>query len=378
MSEKLKTITQAQLVRKLKRDRSIDYLAIVTSSWHYLSALSTIMWLKEKKGVNKGIILVFEHITDGHIISKNLLNISSTTEMEIYDYRFGMLADQKEVRNYLLHHDSAGKPFYILRPVAPKLEFSVSLYNLNVRKNIIHIVLEEGLAVYMRDWRTWALEEMSTFNVVDLWKQLKLRTWGKAFSELMLKRNREFTENTLFVKKNGLWVKNKRAIFYFKKTFDKLRRSYDFSPYEEYRNSVIICTQTYGDQGHILHNADIETVRRFCQEVRQKGYHVIIKPHPREKNLEKYKDMGASVDLQNDVPLEIILAGISPKPACIVGITTTTLITAKLFWNIPSISLAQLIPRENYVKEFVKEIDNFSRVFSNVVQLPFGLNEINL
>lgn len=49
MKENLTELTSQQLVRRLKREKSIDYVALVTSSWHFLSAISTIKWLKEKK-----------------------------------------------------------------------------------------------------------------------------------------------------------------------------------------------------------------------------------------------------------------------------------------------------------------------------------------
>ena len=58
MKENLTELTSQQLVRRLKREKSIDYVALVTSSWHFLSAISTIKWLKEKKNVGKGIVSV--------------------------------------------------------------------------------------------------------------------------------------------------------------------------------------------------------------------------------------------------------------------------------------------------------------------------------
>ena len=112
------------------------------------------------------------------------------------------------------------------------------------------------------------------------------------------------------------------------------------------------------------------------EKLKEEGYRIIIKPHPREKNIDKYIKLGCEVDIRNDVPLESILAGLDVKPKCIVGITTTTLVTAKLFWNIPAISMAKLINRDSYGKEIVGEIDNFCKIFGTIIQIPDNYQKI--
>ena len=174
------------------------------------------------------------------------------------------------------------------------------------------------------------------------------------------------------------FVQNRRSIYYFKKIFGRLAEIYDITNYADYRGNVIICTQPYGEQGRIRHNADIYAIRKLCVFLDRKGYSVIIKPHPREKNLEKYEGLGCRIDLCNEVPLEAVLAGIYPKPAGIIGITTTTLMTAKLFWKIPTLSLARVIERESYQGRFVEEIDNFCRIFANIVQIPERIEDFRI
>ena len=376
MKENLTELTSQQLVRRLKREKSIDYVALVTSSWHFLSAISTIKWLKEKKNVGKGIVLVFEHPTDGCIIEPKLANGKWFDDMEVYRFKFGALATSAEVKHYLRSHQDEGRKFYILRPVMPKLEFSVMLYNEGVRKNLVHIVIEEGLATYMRDWKGWLFGDLHTRDVIAIWNQISMRTWKKRYSEAMLFRRGELIQNTLFIKSGNLFVKNRRAIRYFKWTLQRTKHIYDCNAFKNYQESVIICTQTYGEQKHILDNADMRELERLIEKLKEEGYRIIIKPHPREKNIDKYIKLGCEVDIRNDVPLESILAGLDVKPKCIVGITTTTLVTAKLFWNIPAISMAKLINRDSYGKEIVGEIDNFCKIFGTIIQIPDNYQKI--
>lgn len=378
MKNQLAELTSQQLTRKLKREKSIDYVALVTSSWHFLSAVSTVKWLKHKKGVGRGMILVFEHPTDGCIIEPALANAKWFDDMEIYSFKFGALATAREVKHYLRGHRKEGREFYILRPVMPKLEFSVMLYNEDVRKNIVHIVIEEGLATYMRDWKGWLSEDLHTHNLVDLWNQISMRTWRKYYSDAVLRRRDELIDNTIFIKKGEHLFKNKRAISYFKYVLQRTKDIYDYTAYEDYQNSVIVCTQTYGEQGRILNEADIHTLERLCRVLQKKGYQVIVKPHPREKDIDKYARMGWRVDTRNDVPLESILAGLDVKPKCIMGITTTTLVTAKLFWGISTVSIARLIARDSYTKEIADEINNFCKIFENIIQIPHSYEKIKI
>lgn len=377
METQLEQKSQTELFRKIKREKDIDVLAIVTSSWHYLSALSTIAWLKRKKGVGKSIILVFEHPTDGYIIEPKLVMKNWFQDVETYCFKFGALASNAEVRKYLLHHEKDGKEFYILRPVMPKLEFSVKLYNEKVRKNIVHIVIEEGMATYMRDWKGWMFEEVTTCDIAEVWKKLGERIWKKEAYRIMLAKRGEYIENILFVKRGKSFVQNRRAISYFKKILEKAANIYDLSSYKNYENSVIICTQTYGEQGRILKNDDIEVLKRLCRAMQGQGWNVIVKPHPREKNMNKYETLECEIDRNSSVPLESIFAGLSVKPRCVVGITTTTLVTAKLFWNIPAISIAKLINPDAYTKKIVGEVDSFCKIFGNMLEIPEDFKGIN-
>ncbi len=372
----LTSLTQAKLIQRLFRDEDIEYIAFVTSSWHFLSAQSTIAWLKKKKHIKKGIILVCEHPTDGQIIEEKMLFRKWFPDQETYMFRFTTLASDNEVRQYVIGHPNIGKPFYIMRPVMPKLEFSAHLCDRGARKNIVHIVLEEGMASYMRDWKGWIFEEKKNQDLFTLWKQFSYRTWKKYIYAEMLKRRNEYIENTLFVTVKGKLVPNRRAISYLKGTIESLKDTYDFSRYKSYDGSVIICTQTYSDQNLISGNADIQVVKECCRRANKMGYHVIIKPHPREKNLRKYEGLGAEIDICNAVPLEAILAQTEPKPRCVIGITTTTLVSAHLFWKIPALSIARLIKREAYSKEIIGDIDNYCNTFSSFVKIPTSTENI--
>ena len=334
------------------------------------------MQLKKENKVKNGIILIYRHPTGGLIVDTDILAINWFPGLEQYSFKFERLAGGMQTFRYMLHHRNEGNPFYILRPMLPKMDFTTLLYNENICKNIVHVEIDEGLATYIRGWSGWIVADIKGKKWNELWKLFNEWTWKKAVFTLLLKSRKELIKNTLFVKKGKNLVNNRKLIIHFKRVFDKLGQAYDLSAYEKYSHSIIICTQPYGEQNDIMQNDDVRIIKKFCEIAHDMGFFVILKPHPREKNTNRYKDAKCFIDSNNSVPLEALLAGIHPKPVAVIGITTTTLVTAKLFWNIPTISLAKLISREAYAYGIRDEVDNFCDIFRDIVQIPEKFQDI--
>ena len=111
-----------------------------------------------------------------------------------------------------------------------------------------------------------------------------------------------------------------------------------------------------------------------------KGLPVIIKPHSREMHRERYQpllDMGCQLEPNQQYPMELVLANLKEKPLGIVGMTSTPLITAKLFWDIPTYSIAGLLRPENMRKDLRKEMDSFRRKFQRYVKIIKEQDEVD-
>lgn len=370
-------IGDEEVIRMLRRDKEINYIAFVTSSWHYLCTLASLSILQKQGKLKKGIILISEHAGAGYIIDPKLLNASISARIPKYNFKFTTLPKWGTVMRYLTSEAVPSKSeFYILRPVAPKIEFSTKLWKKNVRENIIHIVTDEGLGVYLRSYKGWMAEENIDLHSPQFWNQLQNRTWRKVFQEIMLTKKKQLLYNTFFKDVDKRIYINRACVNGLRQVLDDLHKEYDLSDYEYYSNKIVICTQTYGEEQKINNNLDIKRISDICRKAAERNIGVVIKPHPREQDLEKYSKAGAVIDTNASVPLEIVLAGLKEPPKCIVGITTTVLLTARILWNMKCFSLIRLMGKEAFKESICEEITNFERRFSDYVFIPDKISRI--
>lgn len=96
-------------------------------------------------------------------------------------------------------------------------------------------------------------------------------------------------------------------------------------------------------------------------------YSILLKPHPRE-DIKKYDDIVKKegiVLLPKEILLEEILSLGNIK--LVIGAVTTTLLTSKLFYNIPSISIANVLLK--YTKDPLLQVSilQFNEKFKNMI-----------
>lgn len=81
--------------------------------------------------------------------------------------------------------------------------------------------------------------------------------------------------------------------------------------------------------------------------VQNSGFNFTFRPHPRTKNIDKYKSLGIKIDLNQKIPFEALLANSDPKPKAIIGFSSTSQITASAIWGIPCFSITGLLEDEH-------------------------------
>lgn len=368
---------EKDVIKILRRNKDINCVAIVISSWHYLNALATIDFLFEKKKIRKGIILACYHKQGGFIIDENLWNTNINCHIEKEVFQFGHLPQWKEVKAYLREEISDKKDFYILRPIEPTVGFSAELWFGGLKKNFIHIVIDEGLGFYLRSAKGWRNEHKAINHIDSISNKEVMKKWYQGlYSKIFLKKREQLLYNTFFIKRgkqlkvNPICKKNLNNILRI------LSNVYEYDDYSIYEDKLVICTQLFYDMGQTENGADIKQIKQICNIAERNNIKVIIKPHPREKDLDKYLNMGVEVDSSNLVPFEVIVAGLRNKPRAIIGITTTTLVTANVLWGINTISIVDVIGKNNFHKEVKEDIENFSKLFSKYVKVPQNMTSL--
>lgn len=369
-------IDESYVTNLIRQDERIDCVAIVVSSWHYLNALATINSLKIRGQIRKAVVLATQHGRSGFIVD-NLLWEQEMDALEKYYFKAKNLPSLQDVARYLKAKAEENKKFYLLRAVSPSPELAASLWQAGIRRNFINIVIDEGLGYYLRNTKGWLLEGKKPKQSTPKFMERVIKEWlYKAYTETTLKHHNQLLYHTFFLKKRGKLIVNDNCVNCLRTVLEETTTCYPQNDYALYENKLIICTQVFHDLGQITNNADITVIRKICDEARKNHIGVIIKPHPRETDIDKYRYPGVEVDEKQSVPLEIILAGTKRKPLAIIGITTTSLVSANILWNIDSFSIIRLVGLKNFAYEVREDIEHFPRCFSNFVALPNSINDI--
>lgn len=117
--------------------------------------------------------------------------------------------------------------------------------------------------------------------------------------------------------------------------------------------------------GHL----DLNLYEKVVDIAREIGLSVVLKPHPRELNVEKYKRLRIKL-IPSDTAQEAILANLEEKPKCIVSIFSSALLNAWGLFDIPAISLAKIMLKEEINEEFRRQLMDFIKQYNGVFLFP--------
>ena len=171
----------------------------------------------------------------------------------------------------------------------------------------------------------------------------------------------------------------------------KLTANMEFAPYyiyalkrypianinlSKYENSVIINTQNLLESNITDGVVDFNAYKKVSYLLNETNEHVVIKPHPREANVHKYETIGWELFAENNIAQEIILAKINKKPKCIIGIYSSTLLNAKGIFDIPVISLAKILLKEEISFAFRAELRKYVEMYESIVLFPQDYGEL--
>lgn len=371
-----KIIDEYFVANLIKQDDQLDCLAIVVSSWHYLNALATINSLKMQGLVKKAIVLAVRHGRSGFIVDTHLWE-REAADLEKYYFCPKSLPPLQDVARYLRTRTGKNNKLYLLRAVYPSPELAASLWQAGICRNFVNVVIDEGLGYYLRNTKDWLLEGKKAEQSKLKFFERVFKEWlYKVYTQTALKRRKQLLYHTFFLKKGRTLTINDNCVNCLRAVLEEIAASYSQDNYVIYENKLIICTQVFHDLGQIRNNADMAIIQQICDEARKKHIGVVIKPHPRETDINKYLDLGVEVDKKQSVPLEVILAGTKRKPLAMIGITTTSLVSANVLWDINSFSIINLVGTENFVYDVRDDIDHFPRCFSKFAALPNSINDI--
>lgn len=272
-------------------------------------------------------------------------------------------------------------PFFLIYPkCGPIPSYALAFLATIEQRNVIHIVLEEGIGSYLMTFRDWwflgVSREMNPLTrtlksiVLHLLWPLKKRQQSR------VDRAISSVSFTLF-KEGSALQKNETPCRYYKRALEDIAaqrrvKALDFS------DTVIIATTRFADFDAI----DFETscLGVVISILQKHGYRVILRPHPAEKLLEHYKSLPVEMDSHMDVSLETQIAASQSLPAAILGFMSSAQLISNALWGVEAICLSDVLSDEwqalasenGAIGLLNREIQDAKRLFEGYIEFPHG------
>lgn len=359
----------------IKNLPNLDFVAYIITPWHAHSFVAALKYIEEKESRTlNGIIILKEHSVSNQLIDDNFFTMQNVRVYKFKDDESLFDRIKSEISGvlyYLKLKQNNNPSFYLFRPTGFRYPILSMLHKACRGKRKITVVeLDEGAGTYLLNKKEWF---DITLNVQKNIKN-KIIVYIKYIETSILneKKIREFNQYincNLFIKQqNGRCSSNGKMPIYFKDAIFDYASSINIQMPHFPERYILINTQPFDDYSLSGKDTKNKLLSHCIQVMVDLGYEVYIKPHPRENDLLHYQEMGAKILDYTGISQEGLLAISNIMPAFIVGYFSTTLVTANVLFDIPTISLNKLLLETGDVNgKYTTIFNNFEVTFSEFV-----------
>lgn len=374
----MKSYTEQDFIDLLAKQPEINFLAAAITPWHAMGIDATILKMSEQGIVLKGYIIVVAHALTGATIDECNFHMASLTDLEVVQITGDTAVrtiKQKIKLKYCLYRYYMQRKREIQRidklywavPLQPSYDLIPRVARVIKNKEIQIILTDEGIGSYtltvLRWWKFNFMEGGLRFT-----RNILVRN---VFFKHRLEKREQIQYHRLLKGKRGYLVPDDEAVAYYRKILAMENYKEDFSYYGK---SVIINPNMLYESGILKDDSEMKIYTEICDAMVKDKTSVIIKPHPREQNVQKYEALNCCLETKCRVGQETILASLKEKPYCVVGFSSTTLITAKVLFGIQAISANYLIDKDKQRNK--KYFTSFNKSFSNLLYMPKNMEEL--
>lgn len=379
--EKNNIIDLNGLEKLVKQNPDINFVSFAVTPWHITGIEAALLWMQERGEKPNGVCLVTPHYRSGIVCDVN-------TYKNGFSKKFLFISDKKRpyswIKNrYLLmkfaYRDVSKKKkdenLYLIAP-SYNIDIGMYLYRLLRHRHVVHLITEEGVGTYLG---TLKIEvPPPTFGLSSTIKNPRnLSKWQHYRIKKYIDKHHEIKDLRLFFQDDDGSVRvNEEIAPFFKKAIEnEASKTSNRLKETDLSDKVLLCTGAW-IRDKVFDDEDYRVLRAVCDDLHRRGYEIFLKLHPRDNF---FVDHAAELHARVfDVPCSLeVLCAVNP-PKAIVGYSSTALVTANLFWNIPAFCLCGMLDQSKLDILYQKESLNFSSVFKRYLILPQSLDDINI
>ncbi|MFR9607653.1 MAG: polysialyltransferase family glycosyltransferase [Rikenellaceae bacterium] len=361
----MKGINKEGIIQLLKKDSQISYIASAMSPWHAIGVIASIKSLKLNN--KRGIILIIINPTVGKAVigEDNFNAIKDQVDIYIYDKastRESIISLYDAFRfAFSIRNKNRDRTLHIISTQRADMQLSGFIYR-NLRNSSIHTLsYDEGLGTYFSTSLKRLFESFSLITILGFY----IKNICASIHSLVHNQNHIIAN--LFSYRKGVLQENNNIIPYYRDAIE-ISSSNILVDLSMFENSIVICTTAW--MRHLVkNNIDTDLVLKIVEFLSSNNIKFVIKLHPRDVwGKDIYSRYSDNIFSLSNVSTESILASLSVKPKAIVGFSTTALVTANIFWNIPVINIAEMLDKEMLSSTYKDEVTDFNRIFGPYVK----------
>lgn len=367
-----KSVENDKYIDDIANNEKINFIGFATTPWHVHGLMASIYKIIENGERLNGKIYIMPHAQTGYAIDESFFpridgikieraykNRSIRDKILNVCYSISYLLRNKKQQQLL-------RNIYIVEPWTVNSALSGAICKRIKDIQLTHVVYDEGVSTYFPI--KYKSSNISSFVYNQY---LKYIVFGRGLKYLSSRPN--FILAKLFDETNKGLIENHSIIpFYLKALSNSPKRMPDSIEFDE--NSVIICTTAW-DRTEIKDKEDVKLIQALATTLKDMGYKIWFKPHPRDK---QFNDLYPHVDkIKSDLSIETILLNAKKKPLAMISISSTILVTSKLFFGIKTFDISRML-NNAYIGRYIDEVSSFQTVFGDYVTEPVNIDELRV
>lgn len=379
----IQNVSELELKRAISSE-DINFLAFPVTPWA-AHGVEAFIYSKKKENVRlKGYVCIVEHGKAGYLLDEKHFMLKNS---EIQIVKFVASKDENilkkierkiELWKFLCQNQKGSDEIYILNQGTPNYEWHSIAKKLKPNCNVHSVIIDEGIGMYMREKKEWLNENLlMATGLKNKCSAFLMLVVKQPLMEAIVKKKREVESFCLFEKSFGRLQENKSVILSYKNIICQDSQAISNEHRKLYDNAIVINTQPFIEYNQVTMDEDLKWIKIICDTCKRNNVKVVLKPHPREKKIDRYSKIdNCWIDVNNEISQESIMSQLNRKPFLLIGFSSTTLITEKLFEGITAVSLTKCVNYNNFAESILGDFKAFARTFSDGVILPNNEEEL--
>ena len=378
------------IIEILSNNKQCNFLALCLTPLHVNGVEATIRRLLDNGEHLEGYILLGTHDQTGRTVTKDMFSLKGSGftyldfRMRFRDGRNTNSLLDKIRALYFVDKTKAEDKFFVVYTTVDYHWVNYLAKSVLSERRIYYVRIDDGGGSYadpVKDAYRFAIyngkKGAGIIHRILVYSKIRIRIMYENLFTDKLIRNKQFLDNRLFTVNNFNHITgvNEDAKKYYIYGFEKSVDMSDRNDLLELKDSILINTQCLQENQIISNDIDFQLYREIVKCLQKKKIKVVIKPHPRELNPGKYKEIGAYI-ISSSVTQESLLSYTEYNPKCIISIFSSTLLNAKGLFGVPSISLAKIVAEMDISSVLKTELFEYYEQYKDIIAFPESMNKL--